>query len=526
MVRVLNTLEKWKGKSAAKADADKLKTWIKEILDGAINTGFKNGLLKNYLDNDDWFGEVAGTALLSAVAYRMAVNDPAMFPQQYISWADAGRNAISHRQGQDGVIVPSVNPYAWFDNNTYTKGSPEAQAFAVNLYTAYRDCVSVGICQQSATKVSARADQGIGPNNIQVTLHTPITFTPAPSPTSIVCGTPAGCDNSNCQGKFSGLAKYPTCQSDALKGCRCVATSNTCGARQSCDNGGCNGAFDGLKKYPQCTGNFEGCECIATSTTCGARQSCDNGGCNGAFNGLAKYAQCTNNFVGCECIATSNTCGPRQSCDNGGCNGAFGGLQKYPKCTGNFVGCDCTATSNTCGPRQSCDNGGCNGAFDGPRKYPQCTNNFVDCDCTATSNTCGNPQSCDNGGCNGAFNGNTAFPQCTNNFVGCRCTATGNTCGAKQSCDLGGCGGTFGSDGTARCSQNFRGCECSSTQVSVRSELISRPLLSNLDQQLTCYRRLVAIPKIAISTAATGGMSEHHRMLSVRESSRVAHAIR
>ncbi|OAA74265.1 Six-hairpin glycosidase [Akanthomyces lecanii RCEF 1005] len=147
MVRVLYTLQKWSGSRTLLDEQGKLKTWIKEILDGAMLSGREDlGLLRNYLNDAGWFGEVSGTALLSAVAYRMAVNDPAMFPQKYIDWADQNRRALGHQQGGDGVVVPAVNPLAWKDRNKYYGGSPEGQAFMVNLYTAYRDCVNKGIC--------------------------------------------------------------------------------------------------------------------------------------------------------------------------------------------------------------------------------------------------------------------------------------------------------------------------------------------------------------------------------------------
>lgn len=148
MVRVLHTLQKWSGSSDMTAEAGKLKSWIKEILDGAMLSGFDNGLLHNYLNDDGWFGEISGTALLSAVAYRMAVNDPGMFPQKYIDWADRNRASLSHQQGGDGVVVPAVNPYNWHDRNKYYNGSPEGQAFMVYLFTAFRDCVNKGICKQ------------------------------------------------------------------------------------------------------------------------------------------------------------------------------------------------------------------------------------------------------------------------------------------------------------------------------------------------------------------------------------------
>lgn len=47
--------------------------------------GLKNGLLHNYLNDASWFGEISRTSLLTAAAYRMAVNDPSMFGQEYIT---------------------------------------------------------------------------------------------------------------------------------------------------------------------------------------------------------------------------------------------------------------------------------------------------------------------------------------------------------------------------------------------------------------------------------------------------------
>lgn len=148
MVRVLYTIQRWSGAGGSmQAEQNQLKNWIKEILDGAMLSGRdETGFLRNYLNDGSWFGEASGTALLSAVAYRMAVFDPAMFPQKYIDWADKGRKSMGPQQGQDGVVVPTVNPLAWKDRNKFYGGSPEGQAFLVNLYTAYRDCVNKNVC--------------------------------------------------------------------------------------------------------------------------------------------------------------------------------------------------------------------------------------------------------------------------------------------------------------------------------------------------------------------------------------------
>jgi rhamnogalacturonyl hydrolase YesR len=77
MCRVLHTLQKWPASSGSLgSQAGQLKSWIKEILDGAMGSGTDNGMLRNYLNDGSWFGEISGTALLTAIAYRMAVNDP------------------------------------------------------------------------------------------------------------------------------------------------------------------------------------------------------------------------------------------------------------------------------------------------------------------------------------------------------------------------------------------------------------------------------------------------------------------
>ncbi|KPM41355.1 hypothetical protein AK830_g5170 [Neonectria ditissima] len=465
MVRVLHTLQKWSGSSSSLASqAGQLKTWIKEILDGAMASGLDNGLLRNYLDDGSWFGEISGTAILSAVAYRMAVNDPGMFPQKYITWADANRKTLSKQQGGDGVFVPAVNPYSWLDRTEYTKGSPEGQAFAVYLYTAYRDCVNAGVCETPASSATTVVHGGIGPSNILTYLNPPVTFSEMPDPTGVVCGSAQSCDADGCKGAFDGLAKFPICKSGSKKGCKCTATSNTCGAHQSCDLNGCAGSFKGQAEYAQCAGNFEGCECTATSNTCGAHQSCDLNGCAGAFDGQVEYAQCTGNFKGCECTATSNTCGDHQSCDLNGCKGAFDGASKYAQCTGNFKGCECTATSNTCGAHQSCDLNGCAGAFNGLQPYAQCTGNFLGCECSPTSTTCGKPQNCDLNGCAGTFDLSNGKAFCSRNFVGCECAATSNTCGDRQSCDKNNCDGAFsGKERYAQCTNFFKGCDCTAT---------------------------------------------------------------
>lgn len=527
MTRVLHTLQRWPASSQALgSQARELKSWIKEIFDGAIQSSTDNSLLRNYINDGSWFGEISGTALIAAMVYRMAVNDPNMFGQNYLTWADAQRRAVAATQRKDGIFSPAVNPYDWHDRNKFTTGSPEGQAFAVMLYTAYRDCVNANICQHAPTTTISKP--GIGPIEILTVLNAPIQFSPMPDPTGIVCGPAGSCDADGCAGKFVGLTKTPVCTAGGRNGCECKPTTETCGSPLSCDLNDCKGSFNGLGnvKYAKCTGNFAGCECLPQPDTCGPRRPCDMNGCEGSFNGLGnvkypkctgnfincectpqpdtcgppvscemndcdgsfnglgnvKYAKCTNNFVGCDCLPESDTCGLPRSCDTNDCKGSFNGLGnvRYAKCTGNFIGCDCLPQADTCGARKSCDDNDCRGSFNGLGrvKYGKCTGNFVGCDCNPTPSTCGPPQSCERDGCNGSFNGlgNVRYAKCTSNFVGCNCLPQPSTCGPAQPCNQNGCQGKLNpTTGKSYCSNNFLGCECRGTPVGTSHFYVPNP---------------------------------------------------
>lgn len=98
------------------------------------------------MDDATWFGEVSGTTLLAAVAYRLHVIDSNMFGTTYRDWADAGRTAIAGCVDANGILGPAINPLWWGDRTPVYTGSPEGQSFAVILAAAYRDCVQAGKC--------------------------------------------------------------------------------------------------------------------------------------------------------------------------------------------------------------------------------------------------------------------------------------------------------------------------------------------------------------------------------------------
>ncbi|CUS07513.1 unnamed protein product [Tuber aestivum] len=142
ILRVLATITKAPQSRGWRAEQDLLKSYLKEILDGAMSAQKDGGLLRNYLDDGSWFGEVSGTTLLVAVAYRAHTMHPDTFGRAYLDWAEEGRGEIARRVDGNGILAPAVNPLSWGDRNPVSTGSPEANAFGVLLYTAYRDYVN------------------------------------------------------------------------------------------------------------------------------------------------------------------------------------------------------------------------------------------------------------------------------------------------------------------------------------------------------------------------------------------------
>ncbi len=159
MTRVLATARKsglleGAGGDVAGEAVEGLEGAVRAILDGAMaldGAEPDEPLLRNYLDDGSWFGELSGTALLAATAYRAAALAPetGAFPAaRYGAWADAKRRAVAARVGPDGLLAPVVNPLDWGDR-TPASESPEAQSFAVLLLAAYRDYCRAGLADAS-----------------------------------------------------------------------------------------------------------------------------------------------------------------------------------------------------------------------------------------------------------------------------------------------------------------------------------------------------------------------------------------
>ncbi|KAJ7696920.1 hypothetical protein B0H17DRAFT_1168020 [Mycena rosella] len=160
MARVLATILKAPAPPATPWRADAiadLTGWIKEIVDGARAAPLDGGLLRNYLNDTTTahgFGEISGSSMLAAVAYRMAILAPEAFPAAtYVAWADTIRVELGKNDAagnphitSEGIVTPAVNPLGWGDTAPWTAGSPEGNNFVVLMYAAWRDCIWAGVC--------------------------------------------------------------------------------------------------------------------------------------------------------------------------------------------------------------------------------------------------------------------------------------------------------------------------------------------------------------------------------------------
>ncbi|KAI4957643.1 hypothetical protein J4E86_004782 [Alternaria arbusti] len=141
MTRVLATLRRSQYESETADEQKTLLDMTKGILDGAIETDTDaSGLLRNYLDDETWFTEVAGTALMAATVFRMAVLEPGKFGERYVGWATRKLEAVSrHLDEETGVAAPVINSLKEGQRTPLNGINPEGQAFVVLLYAAWRD---------------------------------------------------------------------------------------------------------------------------------------------------------------------------------------------------------------------------------------------------------------------------------------------------------------------------------------------------------------------------------------------------
>jgi rhamnogalacturonyl hydrolase YesR len=145
MCRVLATLRKSRLDGETKKEQESLVRMIKSIFDGAIALDtHPSGLLRNRLDDESWFGEAAGSSLLAATVFRMAVLEPGVFESAsggtYVSWACRKMEVVKGCVSDEtGIVGPVVNPTRDQQRSPLEGVSPEAQAFVALLVAAWKD---------------------------------------------------------------------------------------------------------------------------------------------------------------------------------------------------------------------------------------------------------------------------------------------------------------------------------------------------------------------------------------------------
>jgi Glycosyl Hydrolase Family 88 len=149
IARVLATIMKWKTTADWEDEQAQLKGYILELLDGALTSPRDptNRLLRNYLNDETYSGEAAGTALLAATAYRMAVLVPDEFGPngiggKYLAWADESRSVVERCIDENGLVAPVVNPLRHRQREPLHGGSPEGQCFVALMLAAYNDYIA------------------------------------------------------------------------------------------------------------------------------------------------------------------------------------------------------------------------------------------------------------------------------------------------------------------------------------------------------------------------------------------------
>lgn len=161
MARVLGVVKVWTSLPFAKNNEigemlvaeEKLVAWIREIVDGAMRVDDEDdesntsGLLRNYLGDKSYFPEVAGTALLAAVVYRVAVLQADIFGadaelgSKYIHWAEAKMEAVtSCVDPRTGIASPMCKSTDHRRRTPLGEGegvNPEGQCFVGMLGAAW-----------------------------------------------------------------------------------------------------------------------------------------------------------------------------------------------------------------------------------------------------------------------------------------------------------------------------------------------------------------------------------------------------
>jgi rhamnogalacturonyl hydrolase YesR len=143
LVRVFALLQKYKAALPLKDFPTDLECSLMDTIShilraAAASDSDETGLLRNYLNDASYFGEVAGTAAICSATFRMAALKPSAVTEREISWAKNTMKIVLSHTGEDGVVTPVANPMNSHDRKPCLK-SAEGQAFVLHMIAAHRD---------------------------------------------------------------------------------------------------------------------------------------------------------------------------------------------------------------------------------------------------------------------------------------------------------------------------------------------------------------------------------------------------
>ncbi|TIA86445.1 hypothetical protein E3P99_03674 [Wallemia hederae] len=131
MARVLATI-KHSGVDGLEDETHDLIVWLSDLIHNAYKVQKKSGLLPNYLDKPKEFEEVAGTAAITAAAYRLgAIAFEAI--EDELEHMEKAYEASLAQVSIMGNVEPTVNALDWSAKGV---SSPESASFVLELLAA------------------------------------------------------------------------------------------------------------------------------------------------------------------------------------------------------------------------------------------------------------------------------------------------------------------------------------------------------------------------------------------------------
>ncbi|KAK7903044.1 hypothetical protein LTR67_001061 [Exophiala xenobiotica] len=179
MTQVLATIVKWQPPldgGVARSDyarfAGVAKGALVEIITAMLTCVVRqardpeSSLVKNYLDGplarsaEYAFGDTAGTALMSAAVYRLAVLEPTTFARpDLLDWADINWHVVSKHIDNKGIVGP-VADVSNVPSKVPVQQTSEGQSMVLLMYSARQDCVRAGLCNRRSLLAEIRARMG------------------------------------------------------------------------------------------------------------------------------------------------------------------------------------------------------------------------------------------------------------------------------------------------------------------------------------------------------------------------------